>query len=441
MQHKLISVALIIILLFMFVGNIIACAPTTTRYDLIINSTAGGSVTTPGEGTFTYDVGMVVNLVATPDSGYKFVNWTGNVGTIANINAASTTITVSGDYSITANFEAIPAIKHDLTITSTEGGTVTTPGEGTFPYDAGEVVNLVATPDPGYRFVKWTGDVGTVANVNATTTTITMNGNYTITANFALGTLIAGVPDTNQPPTVTLATTVPNNYCAPIAMINIVYYWDVVKGHPNAQNLNAGLPAITAAEYLGYFMDTNDSGSPARPAGVHMGTRDPDIGPGTMDFVRWDAMNIPPPGPPPFPLPDAKNGYVWMVTPDIATGFNVYKAEIDAGRPLVVTFNYWNPVSTQIVYNDPETGEAIHVFTWGGQLPGSSPPNPEEYWSQDIGHAVTGVGYILNWDPDGPGPLGSATYVIVHDNWATTPKNIAIPWANWKSSNAINPGS
>jgi hypothetical protein len=46
----------------------------------------------------------VVNLVAEAEEGYHFVNWTGNVDTIVNIGEASTTITMQGDYSITANF-------------------------------------------------------------------------------------------------------------------------------------------------------------------------------------------------------------------------------------------------------------------------------------------------------------------------------------------------
>jgi uncharacterized repeat protein (TIGR02543 family) len=151
-------------------------------HDLAISSTAGGSVTSPGEGTITYDDGTVVNLVATPAIGYQFKKWTGDVDTIANVNAASTTITMNGDYSITANFEQIWT--YELTISSTAGGNVTTPGEGTFTYNAGTVVNLVATPATGYHFVNWTGDVDTIADVNDATTTIIMNGDYTITANF-----------------------------------------------------------------------------------------------------------------------------------------------------------------------------------------------------------------------------------------------------------------
>ena len=96
------------------------------------------------------------------------------------MNSATITITINGNYTITANFVR----QYNLAISSTAGGSVSAPGVGTFTYDNGTVVNLVATPAAGYRFVNWTGDVGTIANVNAAATTITMNGNYSITANF-----------------------------------------------------------------------------------------------------------------------------------------------------------------------------------------------------------------------------------------------------------------
>jgi len=150
------------------------------RYDLTTSSTTGGSVTTPGEGLFTYDEGTVVDLVADADEDYRFVEWTGDVGTIADVYAATTTITMNGDYSITAEFIR----QYDLTTTSTEGGSVTTPGEGVFTYDEGTVVDLVAEAEESYRFVEWTGDVGTIADIHDAETTITMDGNYSITANF-----------------------------------------------------------------------------------------------------------------------------------------------------------------------------------------------------------------------------------------------------------------
>lgn len=152
-------------------------------YRITISSTEGGSVTSPGEGTFLFNEGTVVSLVAEPDSGYGFVAWIGDVGTITNVNAATTTIRVNGNYSITATFIKLVKQFH-LTISSSDGGSVTTPGEGTFAFDEGTVVNLVAVADANYRFTHWTGDVGTIANVNAAITTITMNGDYAITANF-----------------------------------------------------------------------------------------------------------------------------------------------------------------------------------------------------------------------------------------------------------------
>jgi len=158
-------------------------APCVT-YDLMVNSTVGGSVTSPTEGIHAYHPGTVVNLLATADAGYRFVNWTGDVGTVENVDAASTTITMNGNYSVTANFMEERPTEFTLTIFGTAGGSVTTPGSGSFPYDEGTVVNLVAAPDDGYRFDRWTGDVGTIADVNSAATTITMDGDYTITANF-----------------------------------------------------------------------------------------------------------------------------------------------------------------------------------------------------------------------------------------------------------------
>ena len=340
-----------------------------------------------------------------------------------------------------------PTTNYTLTITSTAGGDVTTPVEGTFNYTAGAVVNLVATPDANYHFVKWTGNVGTIADDEDATTTITMNGDYTITANFGFDmTFIDEVPDTSQPPTVTLVTTIPTNFCAPMAMVNILEYWDDVMNDANAQGVTAGLAPNTTAEYVGYFMDTNNTGSPDRVNNPGLpGTHNLDIMPGTVDFVRWDATHplpiLPDPNSPALPV--GKSGYDWAVIVTCDTDYNntraFYKNEIDNGRPLVVAFDYWNPVS-KASYTDPETGETIDVFVWGDYVSSSGPPDPAESWTYgDIGHAVTGVGYILAWDPDGGGPIPSADWVIVHDNWATTPENVAIPWANWMCLYAVTP--
>jgi len=77
------------------------------------------------------------------------------------------------------------AVQYQLTVGSTEGGSVTTPGEGTFTYAEGTVARLSVKADTGYRFVNWTGDIATIA-CQCHSTTITMNGNYNVVANFAI---------------------------------------------------------------------------------------------------------------------------------------------------------------------------------------------------------------------------------------------------------------
>jgi hypothetical protein len=48
--------------------------------------------------------------VAEAAEGFRFVNWTGDVGTLADVNAAASTITMSADYSIVANFQIMPMV-------------------------------------------------------------------------------------------------------------------------------------------------------------------------------------------------------------------------------------------------------------------------------------------------------------------------------------------
>jgi hypothetical protein len=159
-------------------------------YILTIGSTYGGSVATPGEGEFFYatnTTNTTVELVAEPDAHHHFVNWTGDVDTIGNITAAATNITMSDSYSIIANFE-LDEGWYSLTISSNYGGSVAEPGEGYFAYAAHTTVDLVAEPldylQFDYRFKEWTGDVDTIADVNAAATNITMDDSYSITANF-----------------------------------------------------------------------------------------------------------------------------------------------------------------------------------------------------------------------------------------------------------------
>jgi hypothetical protein len=76
------------------------------QYELTIASTTGGSVTTPGEGEFTYYAGTVVHILAEAEADYQFVEWTAPTGTFGDASAAETTFTMPAqDVTVTAHFD------------------------------------------------------------------------------------------------------------------------------------------------------------------------------------------------------------------------------------------------------------------------------------------------------------------------------------------------
>ncbi len=97
-----------------------------------------------------------------------------------------------------AGYTGTTTTQYTLTISSSPGGTVMTPGEGTFAYDAGAVVSLATSAIEGNGFVRWTGDVRTIADINGAVTAIRMNGNYSINATFTPATEIRTWYDLNS---------------------------------------------------------------------------------------------------------------------------------------------------------------------------------------------------------------------------------------------------
>ena len=149
-----------------------------TTYTLTI-SINGQGTTSPSEGVYNYAEGTVVDISTNSASGWKFVNWSGDTSTIDDINDPDITITMNGNYAITANFSELP----QYTLTIDVVGEGSTSGAGT--YYQGEKVNIRANPASGWVFDNWSGDTGTIANINDPTTSIIMNDDYNITANFS----------------------------------------------------------------------------------------------------------------------------------------------------------------------------------------------------------------------------------------------------------------
>jgi hypothetical protein len=140
------------------------------QYKLTINTGEGGT-TNPSPGTYIFDPGTEVTIKATPDSGYRFGDWSGDIAYMDN----PITVTMNSDMSIKANFIR----QYMLTLASGTGGT-TDPAPGNYLYDAGTKVDITAKPDTHYGFSYWSGGVAGSANPK----TITMNRDKLITANF-----------------------------------------------------------------------------------------------------------------------------------------------------------------------------------------------------------------------------------------------------------------
>ncbi len=74
-----------------------------------------------------------------------------------------------------------------LSTSSTRGGSVTKPGEGTFRYNCNTIVEIEATPDQSYVFLYWTGSAvraGKVADPSKARTTVLIDGDYSLMASF-----------------------------------------------------------------------------------------------------------------------------------------------------------------------------------------------------------------------------------------------------------------
>ena len=118
------------------------------NYTLTLTASEGGTVT-PESGT--YSENESVELLATPDSTYVFVNWTGSSTSTDN----PLSVTMDSDKSYTANFAKK---QYPLTIIVEGEGAVSeeiiTNGR-VEDYDVGTVVQLTATPSEGWKFDQW----------------------------------------------------------------------------------------------------------------------------------------------------------------------------------------------------------------------------------------------------------------------------------------------
>ena len=138
------------------------------NYTITVQSANPTMGTVTGGGT--YASGSTVTISATANSGYHFTQWSDG-----NTNATRT-VTVTGNATYIANFEADAPTQYTITVLANNDAWGTVTGGGT--YNAGSTVTISAVANSGYRFVQWQD-----GNTNATRT-VTVNADATYIATF-----------------------------------------------------------------------------------------------------------------------------------------------------------------------------------------------------------------------------------------------------------------
>ncbi|MFN2396930.1 MAG: malectin domain-containing carbohydrate-binding protein, partial [Bacteroidales bacterium] len=128
-----------------------------------------------GSAEGSYPAGSNVVLTATPDPGYKFDGWSGDLSGTEN----PVTLYMNSDKNISATF--VETTWYTLATSAVNGSISVTPGKGIYGYTEGTVVSLTASPDAGYYFTGWAGDL---EGVDKAAATILMDADKNVIANF-----------------------------------------------------------------------------------------------------------------------------------------------------------------------------------------------------------------------------------------------------------------
>ena len=141
--------------------NLVHAANDT--YEITFEPPVNGTITVDGitnpVGPQTYLNPSPISIIATPAPGYSFASWTATPSNVANINSPtnpSTTMTPTGNGTVTATFSKNTYIISTSIFPTSAAGTVTPNATG--PYNYGDTVVLTETANSGYTFSTWGGD-------------------------------------------------------------------------------------------------------------------------------------------------------------------------------------------------------------------------------------------------------------------------------------------
>ena len=195
-------------------------APGDAAFSIITTDgptyTIAASESPSGSGTITnaglYPNNAAAPLVATPNAGFAFVNWTENGNVVST--SPNYTFTVTGNRTLVANF----ATGSLVTTTSSPLAGGNTDGGGSFVN--GRNVTVQATPSANYNFVNWTEN-GQPVSTNANYTFVAA-GDRDLVANFTSSATNLGIIF-SQPPT-TSGTLLLSSYMLPDGNIDGMEY-------------------------------------------------------------------------------------------------------------------------------------------------------------------------------------------------------------------------
>ena len=142
------------------------------QYSVSTSTNPANVASTSGDGQYTENSTCTVRAY---DNNYYSFNYWKKDGSIASYNSTYS-FTVTGNHSLVAYYNLR---SYNVTASATEGGSAS----GSGSYNAGGTATLTATPNCGYRFVRWTDSYGNEVSTN-TNYSFTVAGDATYTAEF-----------------------------------------------------------------------------------------------------------------------------------------------------------------------------------------------------------------------------------------------------------------
>ena len=122
------------------------------QYSVTLTANTGGQVSiTPTIGPWEHF--KVYPILATPDAGYQFSNWTGGLSSMNSLTGFNTdqnnSLAITGPLSLTANFSLV-----DYNVSATvASGNGSVSGSGSYTINDNPQVSAVA--DTGWHFSQW----------------------------------------------------------------------------------------------------------------------------------------------------------------------------------------------------------------------------------------------------------------------------------------------